>query len=234
MVWLSDGLDDGNARDLAERLQVLGRLDVVRDADADLPRLLLPPEHESASLVVHVRRATGGGKDLANVIASGDDGRLIARLPVAFAEVETEASAVIEVPVELRNRIARLHLEGEAQVGAVLLMDERWRRRPVGLIETTAADQAQPLLSQLYYLKRALGPYTELREGSVEALLQREVAVIVQVDSGPISVFRSKKLAAWVEKGGLLVRFAGPRLAEAGGDPLLPRCAAAGASWVAS
>jgi len=222
VVWLSDGLDDGNARALAERLQVRGRLDVVRDADGDLPRLLLPPEHDSAALVVRLRRATGDGEDLANVIASGDDGRLIARLPVTFAEGETEASAAIEVPVELRNRIARLHVEGEAQAGAVLLLDERWRRRPVGLIETTAADQAQPLLSQLYYVKRALAPYTELREGSVEDLLQRELAVIVQVDSGPISVFRSKKLASWVENGGLLVRFAGPRLAEAGGDPLLP------------
>jgi hypothetical protein len=135
---------------------------------------------------------------------------------------ETEAAAVIDVPVELRNRIARLHIEGETQAGAVILLDERWRRRPVGLIDTTAADQAQPLLSQLYYLKRALTPYTELREGSVEDLLQRKLAVIVQVDSGPVSVFRAKKLASWVENGGLLLRFAGPLLAEAGGDPLLP------------
>ena len=222
VVWLSDGLDDGHARDLAELLQVRGRLDVVRDTDGDLPRLLLPPEHESASLTVRVRRATDGAEDQATVIASGDDGRLIARLPVTFAKGETEAAAVIDVPVELRNRIARLHIEGETQAGAVMLLDERWRRRPVGLIETTAADQAQPLLSQLYYLKRALAPYTELREGAVETLLQRELAVIVQVDAGPINVFRSKKLASWVEKGGLLLRFAGPLLAEAGGDPLLP------------
>jgi hypothetical protein len=222
VVWLSDGLDGGHARDLAERLQVRGRLDVVRDADSDLPRLLLPPEHETASLAVRVRRATDGAQEQATVIASGDDGRLIARVPVTFAKGETEAAAVIDVPVELRNRIARLHIEGETQAGAVILLDERWRRRPVGLIDTTAADQAQPLLSQLYYLKRALTPYTELREGSVEDLLQRKLAVIVQVDSGPVSVFRAKKLASWVENGGLLLRFAGPLLAEAGGDPLLP------------
>ncbi len=222
VVWLSDGLEDGNARDLAERLQVRGRLDVVRDADGDLPRLLEPPEHQSASLIVRVRRATSGAEDRANVIASGDDGRLIARVPISFAKAESEASEAIDVPVELRNRIARLAIEGEAQVGAVLLLDERWRRRPVGLIETAAADQAQPLLSQLYYLKRALAPSTELREGPVEALLKRELAVICQVDTGPLSVFRAKELGTWIEDGGMLVRFAGPRLAEAGGDPLLP------------
>jgi Domain of unknown function (DUF4159)/Aerotolerance regulator N-terminal len=222
VVWLSDGLDDGNARALAERLQVRGRLDVVRDADGDLPRLIEPPDHQSASLNVKIRRATDGAEDRANLIASGDDGRLIARLPVTFAQGETEAAAEIDVPVELRNRIARLHIEGESQAGAVMLLDERWRRRPVGLIETAAADQAQPLLSQLYYLERALAPYTELRKGSVEDLLKRKLAVIVQVDSGPLSVFRSKDLGKWVESGGLLVRFAGPRLAEAGGDPLLP------------
>lgn len=222
VVWLSDGLDDGQARALAARLQVLGRLDVVRDAVGDLPRLLQPPEHLSSSLVVKVRRASERGEDRANLIASGEDGRLIARLPVTFAAGEREAAAEIDVPVELRNRIARVHIEGENQPGAVLLLDERWRRRPVGLIETAAADQAQPLLSQLYYLKRALAPYTELREGAVEELLKRELAVVVQVDTGPLSVFRSEDLGDWVEAGGLLVRFAGPRLAEAGGDPLLP------------
>ncbi len=221
-IWLSDGIDDGQADALAGRLQALGRLDLLRDADEDLPRLILSPEHQSAELLVRVRRASDRGEDQANVIASGEDGRMIARLPLQFADGETEASAVIDVPVELRNRIARLQIEGEAQAGAVLLLDERWRRRPVGLVETVSAEQAQPLLSQLYYLDRALAPHTELRRGQVEDLLKRELAVIAQVDGGPLSSAEAESLSDWVERGGLLLRFAGPRLAESGGDPLLP------------
>lgn len=51
--------------------------------------------------------------------------------------------------------------------------------------------------------------------------------VIVLPDIGKLSISSANNLLAWVEKGGLLVRFAGPRLAAEGAgqvedDPLLP------------
>ncbi len=222
VIWLSDGIDDGRVDALATHLQSLGRLDLLRDPDEDLPRLILPPDSQAALLVLRVRRAAADQPDSAAVIAIGEDGRFIARTPISFAEGEHEASATLDVPIELRNRIARLHIEGELQAGAVLLLDERWRRRPVGLVEAASADHAQPLLSQLYYLERALSPYTELRRGSTEELLERELAVIAVVDMGPLEDAAQERLSSWVERGGLLVRFAGPRLAAASGDPLLP------------
>ena len=56
-VWLSNGLDDGQFEALAQRLQKLGRLDVLRDASAGLSRLLLPPESEGLALTLRLRRA---------------------------------------------------------------------------------------------------------------------------------------------------------------------------------
>jgi hypothetical protein len=221
-VWLSDGLDAGQVRPLAERLQALGRLDVVRDTDAELPRLVLPPDERAASLVVRLRRASASDPDSAVVLASADDGRLVARVPVSFATGEHEASALVELPLELRNRVARLSIEGERQAGAVLLLDGRWRRHPVGLVTAGPSDEAQPLLSQHYYLERALRPYTELRLDSIEALLARELALLVLVDRGPLDDADRERVTAWVSSGGLLLRFAGPRLAESGGDGLLP------------
>ncbi len=222
VVWLSDGLDDGRVRPLAERLQALGRLDLIRDADAELPRLVLPPDERATSLVVRLRRAAAAEADRAVVLATADDGRLVARVPVDFAAGEREASALVELPLELRNRIARLDIEGERQAGAVLLLDARWRRHPVGLVEAGPGDEAQPLLSQIYYLERALKPYTELRRGDVEGLLARELAVLVLVDRGPLDEAERERVTAWVERGGLLLRFAGPRLTDGGGDSLLP------------
>jgi len=110
-----------------------------------------------------------------------------------------------------------------------MLLDERWRRRPVGLVATGPIVEAQPLLSELYYLERALEPFTELRRGSITTLLRREVAVLVLPDTGVLPDADGTRLSAWIERGGVLVRFAGPRLAESGaaprsgtGRPLLP------------
>ncbi len=49
------------------------------------------------------------------------------------------------MPSELRNRATAIEIEGEASAGAVLLLDERWRRRPVGIVAPRAAQGAQPL-----------------------------------------------------------------------------------------
>ena len=40
------------------------------------------------------------------------------------------------------------------------------------------------MLSELYYVERALSPYAELRHGDVAKLLQREIAVLIMADIG--------------------------------------------------
>ncbi|MEE9210179.1 MAG: DUF4159 domain-containing protein [Kiloniellales bacterium] len=229
VVWLSDGLDDGRATGLAEQLQRFGRLDVLSDGPAALARLVLPPESEGLALIVRLRRAVSTGPDVATVVASAEDGTLIARADLAFAEGQSEATVRVELPIEMRNRIARLAIEGESTAGAVLLLDESWRRHPVGLVSSGQAENAQPLLSEIYYLGRALEPYTELRRGAAAELLQRDLAVLVLPDTGVLLDEDRQLLENWVERGGLLLRFAGPRLAEAsaarpadGDMPLLP------------
>ncbi|MGF1609032.1 MAG: DUF4159 domain-containing protein [Kiloniellales bacterium] len=221
-IWLSNGFEDAGARDLAERLQSFGRLNVLRDEDGRLARLLLPPHSEDLALVVSLRRVVASGEETANVLAVAEDGRLVGGLPVTFAPGETTAEARLELPVELRNRIARLAVEGETQAGAVQLLDERWRRRPVGLVAGGPLNEAQPLLSELYYLERALGPFTELRRGPIGDLLKRKLAVIALADVGSLPEPELSELRQWIEAGGMLLRFAGPRLAEDGGDELLP------------
>ena len=227
VVWLSDGLDDGTAAVLATRLQRLGRLDVLDDGPNGSARLLLPPDSDGTALIARLRRAGSAGTDFATIVASGEDGGLIARVPITFAPGQDIATARIDLPIELRNRMARLSVESEASAGAVLLLDERWRRRPVGLVAAGPLEDAQPLLSELYYLQRALEPFTELRRGAADTLLQREMAVLVVPDAAPLSEADHARVRAWVESGGLLLRFAGPHLAEAGAqagpeDPLLP------------
>jgi hypothetical protein len=100
------------------------------------------------------------------------------------------------------------------------LIDERWRRRPVGIVAPANAG-GQPLLSENYYLERALGPFTEVRRGRAADLIKGEVAVLVYADGGPDSPAEEAAIRKWVEAGGLLLRFAGPRLAEQS-DHLLP------------
>ncbi|MCW3477910.1 DUF4159 domain-containing protein, partial [Limobrevibacterium gyesilva] len=221
VVYLADGLTDGpDWERFAEALSAIGPLTELRAEDAPA-RLLLPPRTEADRLVARVAQAPRPVPDEVPVLAQSGDGRTLARVTAGFAAGAATAEAPIVLPPELRNRLARLVLEGPPTAGAVVLLDERWRRRPVGLLAGDATTAGTPLTGQLYYLKRALEPYAELREGDLKTLLSRELSVLILADHVVPDGPERDTLAQWVEKGGLLVRFAGPQTAEHP-DSLLP------------
>ena len=74
-----------------------------------------------------------------------------------------------------------------------------------------------PLTGDLFYLERALAPYAEIRRGSPEQLLSRQLAVLILADREVPEGREREALTRWVEQGGMLIRFAGPRLAERAG-----------------
>jgi hypothetical protein len=76
-------------------------------------------------------------------------------------------------------------------------------------------------LGEVYYLERALAPTSEVRAAALDALLAQSISTILLPDTGALPEVEAKALDAWVKAGGVLVRFAGPRLIE-GADELLP------------
>jgi Domain of unknown function (DUF4159)/Aerotolerance regulator N-terminal len=222
IVWLSDGIDDGSAAAFAAGLARKGHLTVMTDARSELPRLLAPGDPDDKDLTVTVRRPAAGLPGELYVRAVGDDGRLLGRTRVTFAAGATSAVARLPMPSELRNRATAIVIEGEASAGAVLLLDERWRRRPVGIAVPRAAQGSQPLLSGAYYLDKALSPFSEVRTGDIATLLKGDIAVLALPDVAPAGAAEKKAITAWMDKGGTVLRFAGPHLADEPGDDLLP------------
>ncbi|HXV25400.1 MAG TPA: DUF4159 domain-containing protein [Alphaproteobacteria bacterium] len=223
VLWVSDGLDQGGASAVADRLSAYGAVTVLAEDPVELPRILLPPEPGVGPIALKIARPAPGPELVLRLRVSGEDGTLIAEAEGRFSAGARETEIVLDLPLELRNRIARVSMENEVGASAVALLDESWRRRPVGLFSGSAAERAQPLLGGLYYVERALEPHAELRRGSIEELLRRELAVMVLDDVGALTEGEISSIGQWVERGGVLLRFAGPHLAEnAQNDTLLP------------
>lgn len=221
-LWIADGLEAGEARAFAEKLSSLAgdRLEIAAEARA--PLALAGPRNEANGLVVRVLR--GGAAGAPGIVRALDmKGLSLAEAPFAFA-ASNETEAKIDLPVELRNEVARLEITGEKSAGAVSLLDDRWKRRRVGLVSGASADVAQPLLAPNYYLSKALAPYADVREARADAadpigsLIDDGVDVLVLSDMAIAPGATREKLDAFLEKGGVLVRFAGSRLAGSQDD----------------
>ena len=229
LVWLSDGIDLGNGAAFVTNLeQTVGQhpLTVV-SGGIPQPRALNGADNAAGALAVKVLRATPGASDTGTVRALDLKGLPLGEAQFSFNAGDRESEARFELPVELRNEIARLEIAGERSAGAVQLMDKRSRRRTVGIVSGANADVAEPLLSSSYYLQRALEPFADVRltqgESPAEAashFLDQNLPMLVLSDVGNVGDAHDR-LAHWIEDGGVLVRFAGPRLA-ASEDDLVP------------
>jgi hypothetical protein len=229
IAWLSDGVDVGRGAEFLENLsKTIGdRTLTVFEGGAPSPLALVAAENAAAKMTVKVLRADGG--IAAGVVRALDQkGSPIGEARYSFAPRDRETEAAFDLPVELRNDIARLEIAGERSAGAVQLLDKRWRRRAIGIVSGSTNDTAQPLLASTFYLTRALAPFADVRLGdrgapqqAITQFLDQKLPMIVLADVGTLSPEIRERISAWIEQGGVLVRFAGPRLAQAD-DDLVP------------
>ena len=184
-------------------------------------------DNTAGALTVKVLRATTDTPETGTVRALDLKGLPLGDTSFTFKSDERETEAELTLPVEIRNDIARLEIAGERSSGAVALLDKRWRRRSVGVVTGSTTDTAQPLLAATFYLSRALNPFADVRladRGSpsqaVSQFIEQRLPMMILADVGNVAEAR-EQLTRWIEDGGVIVRFAGPRLA-AGDDDLVP------------
>src|SRR5262245_2822113 len=229
VIWRSDGIDLGKGAAFVEGLKrIIGNRPLtVVEGGLPTAHALTAADNAAGALTVKVLRTQTSPGDVGTVNAIDLKGLPLGEAPFSFKSGDRETDAVIELPVEIRNDVARLEIAAERSAGAVQLLDKRWRRRTVGIVSGSTADRSQPLIGATYYLARALNPFADvsLAEGvapteAVTRFLDRRLPMLILADVGNVSDALDR-LNKWIDNGGVLVRFAGPHLAS-GDDNLVP------------
>jgi hypothetical protein len=227
--WMSDGLARADRAGLIAALEEKGRLRVFES-----PRSLYalePARIEDQALALTLRRLREGPEAEVSLAGHGADPAgnpaVLVRVPVTFESDATTAETALSLPAELRARITRFEIEGTRSAGAVSLPDDSLRRREVALIAGREDREGLELLSPLHYLEKALIPTADLLSGGLLDILPANPDVIVLADVATVTQAEEDAVLEWLEKGGLLLRFAGPRLAASdisreAEDPLMP------------
>jgi hypothetical protein len=223
VLWLSDGLDSSSAEDFATQLTSIAPLTIHADAAQNLPLALAPLVFEGNDIKVKLLRNEASKENAGTVRVQAINGRTLLEAPVLF-DGATEKTTTINLPTQLRNEISAITIVDQPQAGATQLFDDRWRRRSVAL-QASGNEGGQLLLSPLHYVRRGLEPYAEMHEpqttAELNSLMDAGLSMLVLADVGLLPDDLAQTLPKWVENGGVLLRFAGPRLAAAS-DDLLP------------
>jgi hypothetical protein len=225
ILWIADGVELGGASAFSTRLASIAHsVEVVTDGKGALA--LAGVDNEAGALTAQLTRSDARAPATGAVRALDAQGREVGRAVFDFG-AKSVADAHFELPVELRNDVTQAVIAGERSAGATWLIDERSRRRRVAIASGASADVAQPLLAPNYYLKRAIQPFADISEwhdsstDPIVSLIGQKPSVLVLADMSVAPGPQLDAITHFVDNGGVLLRFAGTRLA-AGDDTLTP------------
>ena len=225
ILWIADGIERGGASAFSTRLASIAHsVEVVTDSRGALA--LAGADNEAGALTTELIRSDAQGPATGVVRALDAQGQEVGRAAFDFG-AKSDVDVHFDLPVELRNDVTQVVIDGEHSAGAAWLIDERSRRRRVAIASGASADVAQPLLAPSYYLKRALQPFADISEwhdtstDPIVSLLDQKPSVLVLADMSVAPGPELDAITHFLDNGGVLLRFAGTRLA-AGDDTLTP------------
>ena len=211
VVWLASGLGSVDDGSLADALKRLGPTKIYTTA---VPIYTLqPPTQNDGEASLTVLRAGEGGDAEIGVAALSDNGDILTHLTAHFVGGAPRALVPLDPPAEIRNRIARFEIDTERTAASTALLDAGWQHREVGITGDAAELDRHSLLSEVYYLDRALKPFADLHIASLQNLIAAKMPVIIMTDAPSLGDADRAALDAWLKTGGTLVRFAGERFA---------------------
>ena len=156
-------------------------------------RALAAADNAAGGLTVKVLRATSGLPDVRHGPRARSQGPVARRSSICLQGRRSETDARFNLPVEIRNDIARIEIASERSAGAVQLLDKRSRRRTVGIVSAATADTSEPLLSSSYYIS-ARWPLRRLRVAQGEApadavthFIDQKLPMLILADVGTVA-----------------------------------------------
>ena len=153
-IWLADGLAEPVDSDLALRLQRLGGLTVFAPEQGAI--VLQEPGAASTGFVLKALRDRPTGQSEAVVQAIAQDGRVVATQPLQFEGDELSVEAEWKLPRDLANQVRQLRIDGRTGAGVTVLLDDRWQRKTVGLVNAGQDTAGHPLLDPAHYIGLSL------------------------------------------------------------------------------
>ncbi|WP_419903772.1 DUF4159 domain-containing protein [Kiloniella sp.] len=222
IVWLSNGMTQTEQSENLERfIKSFGEVIYYSPHPTSLPLWISKLNSDYNGIKVTLNRVGKLEENSRTLTALSAKNEVLASEQLKLEAEQSSGTALLSLPNELHNRVQKITVAGQNLASTTYLMDMTDRRFPVGLLTSSGQQDNKSLLGEHYYLQRALSLFTDVRYGSLNQLLSRELSTIIITDNEAIPPSDEAALTKWIENGGLLLRFAGPNLADQR-DNLLP------------
>lgn len=225
--FLSGGLQAEGQEDFFKLLVEKGGLDIFMPSNTALPYVLQndkgklnSDENEGGIYATLLAASADQSARNLSVNALDNSNSIIDRMSVTpdmWEEQEGghwQADIHFELPAKLVSKVQRLQLSDQRTAASTLIVDPALTRRSIGLVQIMGEKDKKAYIGAAFYLNRALSPYADIKEGPLNEILAAEPDIIILPDDIASFSEQLNEMQEWLEKGGILIRFAGERLLE--------------------
>lgn len=215
VIWFSDGVQHRNNKALIGALENTSAYTVYAPSSAKLPLVLKSHGGFQAKPEIRISGPDRYERDTPiRVQLLGERGTLLDEVAVETAGKIFPLTASFDIPSALQSRISSFQLSGIRGANAKYYLDDVGGPKSVGIVSSAEIAQTRQFTEDSFYLRKALEPYATVSQGSLEAILDVEPAVIILPDISTMPQDALNKLNTWVNEGGLLLRFVGPNMTQ--------------------
>ncbi|MDV7338415.1 DUF4159 domain-containing protein [Terasakiella sp. A23] len=218
IIWISNGLTDGE-NTFINNLHQLGDVEIVRDPEEAYPQAIRAVKRTDTGFQANLSQVEGLPPQKASLQILDDQANVLYQQELE----DSDAPLDLILPVELRNRASQFRIKSAINPAAQYLLDEKWRDRPVGIIDRK--DENTGLLDPAHYILKALRPHAPILKEDLQTILSRDMSLIFKAGAKNLSSEDQRNLENWVSKGGIFIQFANAELAQdidGHLNPLLP------------
>ncbi len=210
-VWISSGLSENGFDKVAANYASDG-LTVYMPEMKDRPGLLRKASGPDA--LISVETVSGSGEKSINLQAFNAKGKLINQIRNNVTGQSGGVDIVDEANLFRSEAIYQWKAPSFTGAGGIYLSNISQGNASIG-IDSKNSSTSPDFSDDSFYLSRAIENSAKIETGSLDELIEKNVAVILLPDVSGFAPETLQALEKWIEAGGILLRFGGPNMSEA-------------------
>lgn len=208
VIFISDSLGDGHEQDLVTPLALANDIEDIRWSGCDIIQLHpTASKHNDEFIAETLPQCASTPLSLQGLNLS-PNGHFNT---IYHWNIQTNHPFHASLPPALSLPLNALKIEHIPAPEGVFLLNATQTQASIGLIHLSG-DNAL-ITGSAFYLSRAIKTFNHLQINDLHYLLQQPLTLLIAPD-GAITQETKAPVEKWVEKGGMLVRFAGDGLAQ--------------------
>lgn len=214
-VWISTGLVENGFDEFAKKISAGGNTTIYIPKTKSMPGLLRGPTEDVDRSLARIEFPSGTSERFVTLQALDAKNKNLGQLNVSISGTKNGEDVTDDGNLFNNKAVSQWRISELAGAGGIFLNPRFGSNNIIGMAGASRENEEENFSDAFFYISRAVEPFAKLETGTISELIDKSAGIIVLNDVASFGTDEVSELEEWISKGGILLRFSGPRMSEA-------------------